>query len=40
MPYSESDLGFTLEDQAAFLIISYDLHELAQEVLDAPPVYD
>lgn len=40
MPYSESDLGFTLADRAAFLIISYDLQELAQEVLDAPPVYD
>ena len=39
-PYSESDLGFTLADQATFLSISYDLQELAQEVLDAPPVYD
>ena len=39
-PYSESDLGFTLEDAAEFLAISYALHELAQEVLDAPPVYD
>lgn len=40
MPYSESDLGFTLEDATEFLSISYDLQELAQEVLDAPPVYD
>ena len=39
-PYSESDLGFTLEDATAFLAISSALHELAQEVLDAPPVYD
>ena len=39
-PYSESDLGFTLEDATEFLAISYALHELAQEVLDAPPVYD
>ena len=39
-PYSESDLGFTLEDATAFLGISYALQELAQEVLDAPPVYD
>lgn len=40
MPYSESDLGFTLADQATFLIIANDLQELTQEVLDAPPVYD
>lgn len=39
-PYGESDLGFTLEDATEFLAISYALHELAQEVLDAPPVYD
>ena len=39
-PYSESDLGFTREDWAAFQIIANDLQELTQEVLDAPPVYD
>ena len=39
-PYSESELGFTLEDATAFLAISSALHELAQEVIDAPPVYD